>query len=56
MGHHLQCQPVEPVDLAPQAKQEHWNVVGPTFRSSHRKLDERVETYEFDVAMAWIGP
>jgi DNA-binding ferritin-like protein len=56
MGHHLQCQLVDPVDLGLQAKQGHRNVVGPTFRSPHRELDERAETCEFAVAMAWIGP
>lgn len=56
MSHHLQCQLVDPIDLGCQAKQGHRNVVGPTFRSPHRELDERAETHEFASAMAWIGP
>ncbi|MFE9098173.1 Dps family protein [Streptomyces sp. NPDC007264] len=32
------------VDLALVAKQVHWNVIGPRFRSIHLQLDEVVET------------
>ena len=32
-------------------------MVCPTFRSQHRELYERAETYrKFAVAVAWIGP
>ncbi|WDV54947.1 DNA starvation/stationary phase protection protein [Streptomyces coeruleorubidus] len=35
---------VDLVDLALVAKQIHWNVVGPRFRSVHLQLDEVVDT------------
>ena len=35
---------VELVDLGLVAKQVHWNVVGPRFRSVHLQLDEVVDT------------
>ncbi|MFI1016566.1 Dps family protein [Streptomyces sp. NPDC020965] len=35
---------VDLVDLALVAKQVHWNVVGPRFRSVHLQLDEVVDT------------
>ncbi|MGQ5608318.1 Dps family protein [Streptomyces sp. EKS3.2] len=35
---------VDLVDLALVAKQIHWNVVGPRFRSVHLQLDELVDT------------
>ncbi len=35
---------VDLVDLALVAKQIHWNVVGPRFRSVHLQLDELVGT------------
>ena len=40
---HLQETLVDLVDLTLQAKQAHWNVVGPRFRSVHLQLDELVE-------------
>ncbi|MBD0418561.1 DNA starvation/stationary phase protection protein [Streptomyces sp. NPDC052309] len=40
----LQGALVDLVDLALVAKQIHWNVVGPRFRSVHLQLDEVVET------------
>ena len=36
----LQASLVELIDLALQAKQYHWNVVGPHFRAVHLQLDE----------------
>ena len=36
----LQESLVELIDLALQAKQYHWNVVGPSFRAVHLQLDE----------------
>ena len=36
----LQDSLVELIDLALQAKQYHWNVVGPHFRAVHLQLDE----------------
>lgn len=36
----LQDQLVDLIDLALQAKQAHWNVVGPHFRELHLQLDE----------------
>ncbi len=36
----LQDSIVELIDLALQAKQYHWNVVGPHFRAVHLQLDE----------------
>jgi starvation-inducible DNA-binding protein len=35
---------VDLVDLSLMAKQVHWNVVGPRFRSVHLQLDEVVDT------------
>jgi starvation-inducible DNA-binding protein len=44
----LQVSLVDLIDLTLQAKQAHWNVVGPRFRSVHRQLDELVaETRAF---------
>ncbi|MEU9558508.1 Dps family protein [Streptomyces fumanus] len=40
----LQGALVDLVDLALVAKQVHWNVVGPRFRSVHLQLDEVVST------------
>ncbi|WP_225830279.1 Dps family protein [Streptomyces sp. NK08204] len=40
----LQGALVDLVDLALVAKQIHWNVVGPRFRSIHLQLDEVVDT------------
>ncbi len=40
----LQGALVDLVDLALVAKQIHWNVVGPRFRSVHLQLDEVVTT------------
>ena len=36
----LQATLVELIDLSLQAKQAHWNVVGPAFRGVHLFLDE----------------
>jgi starvation-inducible DNA-binding protein len=36
----LQSTLVELIDLSLRAKQAHWNVVGPNFRSVHLELDE----------------
>ncbi|MGW6395653.1 Dps family protein [Streptomyces sp. NPDC055103] len=44
VGHALQGALVDLVDLALVAKQVHWNVVGPRFRSVHLQLDEVVDT------------
>lgn len=41
-GEALQAQLVELVDLSLLAKQLHWNVVGPNFRSIHLQLDDVV--------------
>lgn len=38
----LQATLVDLVDLSLVAKQAHWNVVGPNFRSAHLQLDELV--------------
>lgn len=38
----LQATLVDLVDLSLIAKQAHWNVVGPNFRSAHLQLDELV--------------
>ncbi len=49
----LQQALVDLIDLALQAKQAHWNVYGPQFRSVHLQLDEVVaelRTYSDDVA------
>ncbi|MEU6198980.1 DNA starvation/stationary phase protection protein [Streptomyces sp. NPDC047061] len=40
----LQGALVDLVDLALAAKQVHWNVVGPRFRTVHLQLDEVVDT------------
>ncbi|WP_309500748.1 Dps family protein, partial [Streptomyces shenzhenensis] len=40
----LQGALVDLVDLALVAKQIHWNVVGPRFRTVHLQLDEVVDT------------
>ncbi|GAA2680430.1 DNA starvation/stationary phase protection protein [Streptomyces lunalinharesii] len=42
VGHALQGALVDLVDLSLVAKQVHWNVVGPRFRSVHLQLDEVV--------------
>ncbi|MER5705975.1 DNA starvation/stationary phase protection protein [Streptomyces sp. NPDC002122] len=44
VGTALQGALVDLVDLALVAKQVHWNVVGPRFRSVHLQLDEVVDT------------
>jgi starvation-inducible DNA-binding protein len=44
VGEALQGALVDLVDLALVAKQVHWNVVGPRFRSVHLQLDEVVTT------------
>ncbi|MEU9998743.1 DNA starvation/stationary phase protection protein [Streptomyces sp. NPDC048370] len=44
VGDALQGALVDLVDLALVAKQVHWNVVGPRFRSIHLQLDEVVLT------------
>jgi starvation-inducible DNA-binding protein len=41
----LQDTLVELIDLSLQAKQAHWNVVGPTFRPLHELLDEFTDQY-----------
>jgi starvation-inducible DNA-binding protein len=49
----LQDSLVELIDLALQAKQYHWNVVGPHFRAVHLHLDEitdEVRVFYDDVA------
>lgn len=43
-GNALQATLVDLVDLSLIAKQAHWNVVGPNFRSAHLQLDELVDT------------
>ena len=43
-GSALQAVLVDLVDLALVAKQAHWNLVGPRFRSVHLQLDEVVAT------------
>lgn len=40
---HLQESLADLIDLALQAKQAHWNVVGPGFRSLHLQLDQVVD-------------
>jgi starvation-inducible DNA-binding protein len=40
----LQAALVELIDLTLLAKQAHWNVVGPNFRSVHLELDEIVDS------------
>ncbi|MFD8692663.1 Dps family protein [Streptomyces sp. NPDC059651] len=44
VGGALQGALVDLVDLSLVAKQVHWNVVGPRFRSVHLQLDEVVDT------------
>ncbi|MEU0393455.1 DNA starvation/stationary phase protection protein [Streptomyces sp. NPDC006208] len=44
VGGALQGALVDLVDLGLVAKQVHWNVVGPRFRSVHLQLDEVVDT------------
>ncbi|MFJ4869650.1 Dps family protein [Streptomyces sp. NPDC088757] len=44
VGNALQGALVDLVDLSLVAKQVHWNVVGPRFRSVHLQLDEVVTT------------
>lgn len=44
VGNALQGALVDLVDLSLAAKQVHWNVVGPRFRSVHLQLDEVVTT------------
>ncbi|MBA0051716.1 DNA starvation/stationary phase protection protein [Streptomyces sp. AJS327] len=44
VGASLQGALVDLVDLSLIAKQIHWNVVGPRFRSVHLQLDEVVDT------------
>ncbi len=41
----LQASLVELIDLSLQAKQAHWNVVGPTFKPVHEFLDELTSAY-----------
>jgi starvation-inducible DNA-binding protein len=41
----LQSTLVELIDLSLQAKQAHWNVVGPAFKPVHEFLDELVAEY-----------
>jgi starvation-inducible DNA-binding protein len=44
VGEALQGALVDLIDLGLVAKQVHWNVVGPRFRSVHLQLDEVVDT------------
>lgn len=44
VGEALQGALLDLVDLSLVAKQTHWNVVGPRFRTVHLQLDEVVET------------
>ncbi|MEW2248003.1 MULTISPECIES: Dps family protein [unclassified Streptomyces] len=44
VGEALQSALVDLVDLSLVAKQVHWNVVGPRFRSIHLQLDEVVDS------------
>lgn len=44
VGNALQGALVDLVDLSLVAKQVHWNIVGPRFRSVHLQLDEVVDT------------
>jgi starvation-inducible DNA-binding protein len=43
-GEALQSALVDLIGLAQMAKQAHWNVVGPLFKSVHEHLDEVVDT------------
>ncbi|MGW1894630.1 Dps family protein [Streptomyces sp. NPDC002004] len=44
VGNALQGALVDLLDLSLVAKQVHWNIVGPRFRSVHLQLDEVVDT------------
>ncbi|MGK5532445.1 Dps family protein [Streptomyces sp. URMC 129] len=44
VGEALQGALVDLIDLSLVAKQTHWNIIGPRFRSVHLQLDEVVET------------
>ena len=44
-AHVLQATLVELIDLSLQAKQAHWNVVGPAFKPVHEFIDELVDDY-----------
>jgi starvation-inducible DNA-binding protein len=44
VGEALQGALVDLIDLTLIAKQTHWNIVGPRFRSVHLQLDDVVET------------
>ncbi len=44
VGEALQGALVDLIDLSLLAKQVHWNVIGPRFRTIHLQLDEVVET------------
>ncbi|RKN40819.1 Dps family protein [Streptomyces hoynatensis] len=44
IGEAMQGALVDLVDLSLVAKQVHWNIVGPRFRSVHLQLDDVVET------------
>ncbi|MDT0322086.1 Dps family protein [Streptomyces millisiae] len=44
VGEALQGALVDLIDLALVAKQTHWNIIGPRFRSIHFQLDEVVTT------------
>lgn len=44
VGEALQGELVDLVDLSLVAKQIHWNVIGPRFRSIHLQLDDVVDT------------
>src|SRR5690606_38354424 len=46
----LQSTLVDLIDLSLVAKQAHWNVVGPNFRSVHLQLDELVSAARTDPA------
>ena len=41
----LQATLVELIDLSLQAKQAHWNVIGPSFKPVHEFLDELTDAY-----------
>lgn len=43
-GEALQASLVDLIDLSLLAKQAHWNVVGPLFKTVHEHLDEVVDT------------
>lgn len=44
VGEALQGALVDLIDLSLVAKQTHWNIVGPRFRSIHKQLDDVVTT------------